>query len=218
MDPLQTLYAAKPAVYFANARDAEVVPLLTQAAERALELGCGEGATLVRLKERGLVRWAAGIEIEPGAADRARVHLDQVTAGNIESLEDSAIPSDLDLVLCLDVLEHLVDPWLVVKRLAARLRPGGAIIACIPNLRHVGTLLPLALKGRFDYAEAGTLDRGHLRFFTRSSVTDLFQQAGLAIARIDAPVAGKSALLNLLTLGMARDVCAYRYFIRAEKR
>ncbi|MSP48611.1 MAG: class I SAM-dependent methyltransferase [Alphaproteobacteria bacterium] len=218
MDPLRDLYSAKPAGYFANARDREVVPLLAGPVGRALELGCGEGATLARLKEQGLVGWAAGIEIQAEAADRARDRLDQVICGNVETLDDRVLPRDLDLILCLDVLEHLVDPWAVVRRLAGRLRPGGAIVACLPNLRHVGTLLPLVLNGRFDYAESGTLDRGHLRFFTRSSARDLFEQAGLAIVRIEAPVSGKSALLDTLTLGLARDLCAYRYMIRAEVR
>ncbi len=218
MDPLRDLYSAKPAGYFANARDAEVVPLLNRPADRALELGCGDGATLGRLQERGIVRWAAGIEIDPGAADRARAHLDEVIQGNVEALPDGALPGDLDLILCLDVLEHLIDPWAVVRRLAGRLRPGGVLIACIPNIRHVGTLMPLLFNGRFDYADAGTLDRGHLRFFTRASVRDLFAQAGLRVARIDAPVMGKSALLDTLTLGLARDLCAYRYLVRAEAR
>ncbi len=218
MDPLRDLYAAKPAGYFANARDAEVVPLLNRPADRALELGCGDGATLGRLQERGLVRWAAGIEIDAEAAGRARSRLDQVLVGNVEAIADDALPVDLDLILCLDVLEHLVDPWSVVRRLATCLRPGGVVIACIPNIRHVGTLMPLLLKGRFDYADAGTLDRGHLRFFTRSTIRALFEQAGLRVARIDAPVMGKSALLNTLTLGFARDLCAYRYLVRAEAR
>lgn len=219
MDPLRDLYSAKPAGYFANARDAEVVPLLNLPADRALELGCGDGATLGRLQERGIVRWAAGIEIDADAADRARARLDQVLVGNVEAMPDEALPVDLDLILCLDVLEHLVDPWAVVRRLAKCLRtPGGVLIACIPNIRHIGTLLPLLLDGRFDYAEAGTLDRGHLRFFTRATIQDLFQQAGLRVTRIDAPVMGKSALLDKLTLGLARDLCAYRYFVRAEAR
>ena len=218
MDPLRELYSAKPAGYFANARDAEVVPLLNRPADRALELGCGDGATLGRMQERGIVRWAAGIEIDAEAADRARARLDQVLVGNIEAIADEALPRDLDLILCLDVLEHLVDPWAVTRRLSKCLRPGGVLISCIPNIRHVGTLMPLLLKGRFDYAEAGTLDRGHLRFFTRGTIRDLFQQAGLRVARIDAPVMGKSAWLNALTFGLARDLCAYRYFVRAEAR
>jgi hypothetical protein len=37
------------------------------------------------------------------------------------------------------------------------------------------------------------------------------------VNRIDAPVAGKSALLNALTLGLARDLCTYQFRIRAEK-
>ena len=218
MDALRDLYVDKPAGYFANARDAEVVPLLPAAVERALELGCGEGATLARLKEQGLVRWTSGIEIAPDAAEQARAHLDQVITGNIESVPDSNLPDALDLVLCLDVLEHLIDPWVVVRRLKAKLRPGGAIIACIPNIRHLGTLGPLLLNGRFDYASSGTLDRGHLRFFTRASARALFEDAGLAVTRIEAPVRGKSALLDTLTLGFARDLCAYRFLIRAESR
>ena len=218
MDAVRELYSDKPAGYFANARDMEVVPLLAGAVERALELGCGEGATLARMKEQGLVRWAAGVEIAPEAAAQARAHLDRVIAGNIESLPDSDLPDELDLVLCLDVLEHLIDPWGVVRRLKARLRAGGAIIACIPNIRHLGTLGPLLLNGRFDYASSGTLDRGHLRFFTRASAPTLFEQAGLAVTRIEAPVQGKSALLDTLTLGFARDLCAYRFLIRAEIR
>lgn len=218
MDLVRDLYADKPAGYFANARDAEVAPFLTKPAERALEVGCGEGATLAVLKQRGLVRWAAGIEIAPAAAEVARRHLDETLSGNIESIPDAALPADLDLILCLDVLEHLVEPWAVLRRLSGRLRPGGAVIACIPNIRHLGTLGPLLLAGRFDYADSGTLDRGHLRFFTRASIQALFEQAGLAVTRIDAPVAGKSALLDRLTLGLARDLCAYRFLVRAEKR
>jgi 2-polyprenyl-3-methyl-5-hydroxy-6-metoxy-1,4-benzoquinol methylase len=221
MDAVHHLYADKPQAYFAGARDAEVADLLAPSPSgpvgRALELGCGGGATLARLKARGLVGWGAGIEISDAAAARAAEVLDLVIAGNVETLADRDIPGDLDLVVCLDVLEHLVDPWSVLRRLAAKLRPGGAVIACIPNIRHVGTLLPLLLRGRFDYAESGTLDRGHLRFFTRASAVDLFAQAGLTVTRVDAPLLGKSALLNALSLGLARDLCAYRYLIRAEK-
>jgi 2-polyprenyl-3-methyl-5-hydroxy-6-metoxy-1,4-benzoquinol methylase len=217
MDTIRPLYDSKPPAYFANARDAEVAPMLGKPRERAFELGCGDGSTLFRLKQQGMVLWAAGIEINTAAASSARGRLDQVIAGNIESVPDAALPDDLDLILCLDVLEHLVDPWSTLKRLAARLRPGGIAIASIPNIRHVGTLAPLLLGGRFDYTQAGTLDRGHLRFFTRRSAQALFEEAGLRVDRIEAPVAGKSALLNALMLGFGRDLCAYQFRIRAEK-
>ena len=174
MDTLRDLYSGKPEGYFANARDGEVIPLLTRPADRALEIGCGEGATLAHMMQQGLVRWAAGIEIAPAAAEKAQARLDRVIVGNVENLADDDLPGDLDLILCLDVLEHLIDPWTAVRRLAAKLGPGGVLIACIPNIRHLGTLGPLLLKGRFDYADAGTLDLGHLRFFTRASIRALF--------------------------------------------
>jgi SAM-dependent methyltransferase len=217
MDRIGPLYDHKPTAYFANARDGEVAPLLEKPSEKALELGCGHGATLSRLKQRGLAGWTAGIEINTEAAAAARSRLDHVVAGNIESLSDASLPENLDLILCLNMLEHLVDPWSALKRLVARLRQGGLVIASIPNIRHVGTLGPLLFCGRFDYAESGTLDRGHLRFFTRRSARGLFEAAGLAVTRVDAPVAGKSALLDALTLGLARDLCAYQFLIRAER-
>jgi len=67
MDAVHHLYAGKPETYFAGARDAEVADLLPAPVSRALELGCGGGATLARLKARGLVGWGAGIEISDAA-------------------------------------------------------------------------------------------------------------------------------------------------------
>ena len=70
-----------------------------------------------------------------------------------------------DLIMCLDVLEHLVDPWKTLSRLADHLKPGGTVIASIPNVRHARNLLSLLFMGKWEYKEQRLLDKTHLRVF-----------------------------------------------------
>jgi len=91
----------------------DIVEFIPAQVDRALEIGCGVGNTLVMLKEAGLIRWAGGVEIVPAPAAKAREQLDRVWEGNAENLDLEADiePGSLDLVILMDVLEHLVDPW-----------------------------------------------------------------------------------------------------------
>src|SRR5918992_581082 len=56
----------------------------------------------------------------------------------------------------------------------------GAVVASIPNVAHGSVRLAL-LAGQFQYRERGLLDAGHVRFFTRDSVQDLFEETGYTI-------------------------------------
>ncbi len=87
-----------------------------------LEIGCGAGTTLKWLRTQRSVQYAVGIDLSPEAAERAKSIFDVVWTGDIETMELPTGP--FDLVLALDVLEHLVDPWLMMKRLQATLGPG----------------------------------------------------------------------------------------------
>ena len=62
-----------------------------------------------------------------------------------------------DLIILSDVLEHLVDPWGILRKLKKYLAPEGMVIASLPNFREFGTLSQLIFKGDFKYAEAGIL-------------------------------------------------------------
>jgi SAM-dependent methyltransferase len=100
------------------------------------------------------------------AAQVARQHVGEVHCADMERTEVSFAGGKFDLVLCLDVLEHLVDPWAMVDRLVRQqLVPGGTIIVSVPNIRHFKVLLPLVFQGRWDYTDAGHLDRTHFALF-----------------------------------------------------
>lgn len=186
---------AQPAeAYFGLAR-VEIEPLLPERAERVLEIGCGAGGTMRWLRGRRTVALAVGVEMVPAVAEVARGVFDRVECGNVEAME---LPGEgFDLILALDVLEHLVDPWRMVARLHAALRPGGTLLISVPNVAHVSVVLPLLFGGRWEYRDAGLLDRTHLRFFTRGSAVGLVTSSGLAVERMQEVRAGWGWLTRL---------------------
>jgi 2-polyprenyl-3-methyl-5-hydroxy-6-metoxy-1,4-benzoquinol methylase len=68
-----------------------------------------------------------------------------------------------DHIIFSDVLEHFIDPWSVLKKVAPLLRSGGSVIACIPNIGHISLIVEL-LSGQFRYVSRGLLDKTRLRF------------------------------------------------------
>jgi 2-polyprenyl-3-methyl-5-hydroxy-6-metoxy-1,4-benzoquinol methylase len=220
MKTAESHYSVKTEDYFSHARR-EILPLLPPHVPRALEVGCGAGHTLSLLRKQGLCDWACGIEISSTAAEQAATRLDMVVQGNIEAMDLPVEAGSIDLLLCLDVLEHLVDPWESLRRLATLLSPRGTLVTSIPNVRYFRVLLPLLFQGRWDYQNSGILDKTHLRFFTRANAIDLIESAGLAVQRVEATNAHmgnwKYRLLNALTLSHVRPFFEFQYLIRADR-
>jgi len=171
-----------PDDYFATARR-EVLPFLPrrEAGLRVLDVGCGTGATTAMLRTERAVAFAAGIELAPEAAANARPHFDVLFETTVEAadLETAIAPASLDVVFCLDILEHLSDPWAAVRRFSALLAPGGRLIVSVPNIRNYRFLFNLAVRGDFRYRDFGLLDRTHLRFFTFETACELATSGGL---------------------------------------
>jgi 2-polyprenyl-3-methyl-5-hydroxy-6-metoxy-1,4-benzoquinol methylase len=125
-----------------------------------------------------------GVEIDPHAAKQAEPHYKEVVVGNIEK---DALPFSkgfFDCILYGDVLEHLVDPWKVLRSHREILRDDGIIICSIPNIRYYKVLTPLILNGRWEYVDLGIMDRTHLRFFTLGTIQDMFRETGFEIKKV----------------------------------
>jgi 2-polyprenyl-3-methyl-5-hydroxy-6-metoxy-1,4-benzoquinol methylase len=152
-------------------------------ASRVLDVGCDTGrlGEILRREKSCVVH---GIERDPMAAAQASSRLDHVEVRPVESEASLAGFTDFDVVLFLDVLEHLYDPWSVLRGAHATLRPGGKIIAVVPNVAHVSVVRRL-LRGTFEYEDYGTMDRTHLRWFTRRSFAAAFAAAGFVEIRME---------------------------------
>jgi 2-polyprenyl-3-methyl-5-hydroxy-6-metoxy-1,4-benzoquinol methylase len=209
--------------YFATARH-DVLAHIPGAPARVLDIGCGYGSTTEALKARGGAGFAIGVEIDPVAAGEAEKHFDHVYCAAVEQapFEEKIAPGTLDCVLCLDVLEHLVDPWAVVKRVSPLLAPGGRLYISVPNIRNWKFIWRLLTRGDFHYTQSGLLDRTHLRFFVRETAMELAAAGGLSVvdavdARAYKPYEAR-AILNALTLGATRGLIAKQWIVIAEKR
>jgi SAM-dependent methyltransferase len=213
-------YGAKGDTYFGNERQ-DIARLLPPHAARVLEVGCGSGATLQWLKASGRCDTTVGIELFADAAAVARARVDELHVGNAEILIEGLFsPASFDLVLCLDVLEHMVDPWAFVTRLQQLMKPGALLVASIPNVRYLRVVLPLLLAGRWRYEASGILDRTHLRFFTCEGALALVSPPGLTLQawrRRLPPLASKSGALNALSLGLLRDLFTMGFFTASKK-
>lgn len=206
-------YAEKESGYFAAARS-DTFALLPPFSKSVLEIGCGAGATLELLKRSGRCQTTYGVEIVPRIAEEARRRVDRVFQGNLEHMELPLEAGSVDAILCLDVLEHLVDPWAVVANLHALLAPGGVLIASIPNVQNYRVVLPL-LRGRWQYGAEGLLDRTHLRFFTRETAIELLQCSGLVVDRVEATGVFGNTLRAISLLPMLRPFLPFQFLLRA---
>ena len=120
-------------------------------------------------------------------AEIAQKKLDRVVIGNVENicLEDHLTQSYFDCIIFADVLEHLRNPWNILKQFIPFIDNEGIIIASIPNVRHYTTIMALAFMGYWPYRDRGIHDRTHLRFFTLRNIREMFAGAGLEIIRIE---------------------------------
>ena len=213
-------YSDKSGDYFAHARK-EIEPLLPKKCSRVLEVGCGSGATLGWLRRDHQAVHTVGVEIAESAAEHARTLANEVFCLDFERNDLPGGAQKFDLILCLDVLEHMVDPWAVIDRLATRyLETGGTLVISLPNVRHYSVVLPLLFGGRWDYEDAGLLDRTHLRFFTKASAMDLLTHPQLGPVTCTATgFVGWTAkrVLNTLTLGLFQELVTYQNFLSVSK-
>jgi SAM-dependent methyltransferase len=215
MGRLRSGAAAQPGgrsdAYYVQTRP-EVADLVPPECRRVLEIGCGAGELGRLLKQRG--HYVAGVELVPEAAEAARRRLDHVVRADVETDDLPFTPGSFDAVIFADVLEHLIDPWRVLREGAALLSPNGCVVASIPNVQNVDVVWRL-LRGRWDYRERGILDRGHLRFFTLHGVRALFEQAGLTVEYVGCRYRRTllRETLSFLTAGRMRAFFARQYLV-----
>jgi len=215
------LYEQKTTGYFTHCRT-DLLELLPLGKNSMLEVGAGSGDTLLKAKELGLATTVVGVELMPVVGgNQSHPALDRFIIGDIEKLDLDFEESSFDVILCGDVLEHLVDPWGTVKKLSRYLNPGGVFIASIPNVREIKNLIELVLHGDFKYADAGIMDRSHLRFFCKKNIHELFEQNGLRVqsvgSNLDRVQTGRKRIIDRLTFRLFHDLLVEQYYIVAGK-
>jgi trans-aconitate methyltransferase len=158
----------------------EIMPLLPSSATRILDVGCGTGVTSLMLGERYPGARIYGVEVQPEAAAIARRRLSDVSDHDLQSGPFPSTflsPGEIDLVLLLDVLEHMYHPWRALQNLRSVLSDHSNLIISIPNARCLAFLDTIA-GGSFEYAPNGLFDVTHIRFFTLDNIKSMLNETG----------------------------------------
>ena len=170
-----------------------------------LDVGCGRGQIADAARRIGYR--VVGIECHPAALAVARDRTDEllpVDLGDGNAVAAALDGRKFDVILFADVLEHLPDPLTVLRLYLGFLQPGGRIVVSLPNIACWDRRLAL-LFGRFDYADAGIMDRTHLRFFTFRTAQALLQEADLAVLSVGHAPGVVRAFLPLIKRFFTRD-------------
>jgi SAM-dependent methyltransferase len=212
-------YSKKDDRYFEGAREDFVGELPVNPDAKILEIGCSNGNTgALALSEKKCGTYI-GVELFEAAALNAKEKISWVILGDIEKLELPFEDSSFDVLILSEVLEHLVDPWNVLRKLHRYMRPGAIILASSPNVSHYRIILML-LRGEWNLTDDGIMDRTHLRWFTPSSFAEMFESAGYSVLKVEplSPFRVQVKLQLALLLGKGKHLFFKQIKIKAIKK
>jgi SAM-dependent methyltransferase len=220
--------------YYSSVNE-DLLAFMPPDSKRVLEVGCGTGALASRFKLINPKCEYWGVEANHKASLEAYENnaLDKLYCDTIEGAGDMIHRAvrvegkSIDCFVFGDVLEHLLDPLAVLKRCVDLLEPNGSVVACVPNVQH-WTVIKTLLDGRWPQEDQGLFDRTHLRWFTKQSLIEMFEGAGLSIAKIVPRrliPSGHERLVDAVhEFGLVEDVArftegvtAYQWIVHAVK-
>lgn len=151
--------------------------------ERAIvDLGAGAGVISRPLNEAGF-RYH-GMDSHPVSLRLMKEAGIDASACDLNDPDDvlkklDQLETDIGALLLIDVIEHLVDPHLLLSELSRWAREHGSsyLLVSVPNVAHFDIAFRL-LCGRWDPTRTGLLDSTHVRFFYRDTLARLFDRAG----------------------------------------
>jgi len=158
-----------------------IIPKLIPANSYVLDVGCNAGYIGKYLKEdKGCT--CDGIDIDEFLLTQAKPYYCNLFKIDLY-YDNFLLTKKYDIILFIDILEHLPNPYRIIQKFSSNLNPHGRIIICLPNIARIEYRLKHLL-GIFDYEESGIMHQDHLRFFTLKSGEKLIQNCGLKIEKI----------------------------------
>jgi ubiquinone/menaquinone biosynthesis C-methylase UbiE len=199
VDDLRALYEDRAAQQYAEAgplpdprldrKFARICALVREhlPCEAFLDAGCGDGRYLAALADRLPAR-RAGCDLSERILETARLRVDaDFRRGNLEALPFG--DAEFDLVLCSQVIEHVLDADRAVRELARVLQPGGTLVISTDNARNYVTktinaprtaaVRALRLRGARGRIESPATP------YTQRTFRDLLERGGLSVASLE---------------------------------
>lgn len=143
-----------------------------------LDVGCGRGSVAAHFAELG--HNVTAVDISPLAIQWTERQHPLIKAAVLD-LECEPLTGSFDTILCLEVLQQVREPVVVLGKLRDALAPNGSLIVSLPNEFHLARRLSILL-GRVNF---GGIDDTHLKLYTPSEHRRLFAECGLDVVRAE---------------------------------
>ncbi len=160
-----------------NSERLDLISLIPENISFLLDAGCARGIYGKSLKKFRPEIEVTGVEMNPEMAAEAGKYYDRIFNGRIEDFHSDR---GFDLINCGDMIEHLHDPWAVLRRFYELLSPSGFLVLSLPNAGH-WTMVSDLLLGKFEYIPVGIQCIGHIRWFTEDSIKQALMESGFAV-------------------------------------
>jgi SAM-dependent methyltransferase len=191
--------------------------------QRVLDVGFGNGLVLQHLRDRYAERVGVDLALNRHALGLRKEGIKVVKADVARGLPFKA--ASFDLVVSLDVIEHVFDPLSFLVELRRVLRPGGRLLLSTPNVRYLRQLWRIGVQGLGPGTSGEDVgwDGGHLHYFTSADLLRAAAQAGFAQARVEGMMSAlgrgaafKRALLRARNAWPVREFLAHSHLLVAR--
>jgi len=163
-----------------NLRIFEAIKYLDKG-KRILDIGCSKGELGLLVREK--FEEIYGVDISEFALKIAEKNgvITQKVNLNYENLPYEN--NFFDAIVCLDVIEHIINPFHLLAEIKRVLKPQGVLILTTPNFRKIKNILYLLVIGKFPKTstDASFWDGGHLHYFTFKDIKWLLKCHGFSI-------------------------------------
>jgi SAM-dependent methyltransferase len=163
---------------YENAGNRSLLDLLPAEARTVLD-GAGDNARL--LHSKGLQ--VSAITLSARERDLAAPHCLRVVVCDVEKEGNPFPERSFDAMIFSHVLEHLISPRAVLTRLAPCLRPGGWVLAAVPNMAFWRVRARI-LVGNWEREESGFMDRTHVHFWSYRTAPEVFADTPFVLRRL----------------------------------
>ncbi|MDQ6670034.1 MAG: methyltransferase domain-containing protein [Chloroflexota bacterium] len=171
---------------------------------RVMDAGCGNGNLSARIAAAGFD--VTGFDASASGIEHARRAFPglrfEVASAYDDFRERLEVP--FDACACVEVIEHLYDPRAFVDRVHQALRPGGLFVVTTPYHGYIKNLA-LAMTGATDSHYSALWDGGHIKFWSRATLTTLLEERGFRVIRFEGtgrvPFLWKSMIVTARKVG-----------------
>jgi len=144
-----------------------------------LDFGCGQGAFSQRLIDAGMV--VDGCDIDT-AQIKAKVNR-KITLDLNKELNPDMFSEKYDVLIALEILEHLKNPWKYINDCRSLIKDDGIIVLSTPNISNFVSRLRFFMRGTLVAFEVPDLVHGHITPLSFIQIENMVNQLGMKILK-----------------------------------